>query len=147
MPEIITLRKISKEIEDDKISTEDALELALKCDNCEHRDILGKFLVEVKEKRPTLTDDYTKHKPIFPTVNRYWVDQSKKPVSGIVSATSGKSRMGKSAMAMHIANYVNLSGLRRRENLVCPKCGSSLIVLDEKFANSNLMKYVKKDEA
>lgn len=120
MTEIITLKKIVQDVEDKKISEEDASELALRCENCGHRDILDKFLV----------DD----------------------IPGYIMGQPSQSQNQKYRYYQGLGAVNHLSFLRfhdkiRKDNLICPKCGSSLITFDEKLSSNNTIKYIKNESS
>lgn len=127
-PEVITFKEIVERHKDIKI--DELKKLVLICKNCGHKDLLGNFIRKKKKvDRIYLPDDTPKPKPYNPD------DWGKpdpfripKPPYRFSAKTTNKK-----IMAIMVDNE------EYKDFFYCPKCGSSLIVMDKEFIKNNFL--------
>ncbi len=102
------LKEVIESVNDEK----EIFNIALKCVNCGHRDLLVKFL---------------RVRTLFTTGVMG---------GGSWAGTSYNNPIPKSTPK----KYVEIDGVKYDKNLTCLKCKSSLITLDEKFTKNNVVR-------
>ena len=146
-PEVITFKELVERNEN--IKKEELLKLVLVCKNCSHKDLLGNF-IKKKKRGWNMIDENDKpigdnspapdpnpwkpYKPYKPYKPHPDINPWKQPNPYNKYYTKAKTGMTKK-----LSNL--LLGEEEYEDMFfCPKCKSSLVVLDPDFVKNNVLR-------
>ena len=131
-PEVITFKEFyerNKHIEFEELS-----KFVLVCKNCSHKDLLGNFIK--KRKKST---DWNVVGGNFRPDPKSWkpsrdINPWKQPPFKRYQIRNGKTTKKQNV------NSLILNDEEYEDMFYCPKCGSSLIVMDKEFTKNNILR-------
>lgn len=137
-PEVITFKEFSEGHKN--MEEEEMHKIVLVCKNCNHKDLLKNFIKKVENKigmfpetKPKYIPDPWKPSPPkpHPDIKPYLYKKWRHPIKYRTQSNSKKINK----LASIEKEYEDM--------FYCPKCGSSLVVLDKDFIKNNILRGLK----